>query len=89
MPPRAAATWRACPIAVLCVIRHEPLGTPEELIMQYLDDHDEINNRTVRTLTGIGSENRVKNIFIKLMRANQIERVPGKEGAAAAYRRVT
>jgi ATP-dependent DNA helicase RecG len=31
--------------------------------MEYLDGHDEINNRTVRGLTGIGSENKVKTIF--------------------------
>ncbi|MGW5108788.1 ATP-binding protein [Nocardia sp. NPDC004123] len=74
--------------SVLVNIRHERLGSPEEIIMQYLDGHDEINNRTVRTLTGIGSENKVKTIFIRLIDAGQIERVPGKFGSASAYRRV-
>ncbi len=75
--------------SVRCVIRHERLASPEELIMEYLTDHEQINNRTVRELTGIGSENKVKVIFQRLMTANQIERVagPGKGGGAAAYRK--
>ena len=71
--------------AVLVNIRHQRLGTPEELILEYLQDHDEITNKTVRELTGIGSENRVKVIFQGLMKAKQIERVPEKGGASAAY----
>ncbi|MFI6688110.1 ATP-binding protein [Streptomyces sp. NPDC050485] len=70
-------------------IRHERLGSPEEIVMQYLDTHAEINNRTVRSLTGIGSENRVKTIFLRLIKAGQIERVPGKAGSASAYRRAS
>ncbi|MEV7595647.1 ATP-binding protein, partial [Streptomyces sp. NPDC089922] len=70
-------------------IRHERLGSPEEIIMQYLETHPEINNRTVRTLTGIGSENKVKTIFLRLIDAGQIERVPGKRGSASAYRRIS
>lgn len=71
--------------AVLVNIRHQRLGTPEELILEYLQDHDEITNKTVRDLTGIGSENKVKVIFQGLMKAKQIERVPEKGGGAAAY----
>ncbi|MER6682354.1 ATP-binding protein [Streptomyces olivaceoviridis] len=74
--------------SVLVNIRHERLGSPEEIIMQYLESHEEINNRTVRALTGIGSENKVKTIFLRLMDAGQIERVPGKRGSASAYRRI-
>ncbi|MFI1729304.1 ATP-binding protein [Streptomyces acidicola] len=75
--------------SVLVNIRHERLGSPEEIIMQYLDGHEEINNRTVRALTGIGSENKVKTIFLRLIDAGEIERVPGKRGSASAYRKVT
>lgn len=74
--------------SVLVNIRHERLGSPEEIIMQYLELNEEINNRTVRALTGIGSENKVKSIFIRLIDAGQIERVPNKRGSASAYRRV-
>lgn len=75
------------PNAVLVNIRHERLGSPEQQIMEYLAGHDEINNRTVRDLTGIGSENKVKVIFQRLMKAGEIERVPGKGGGSAAYRK--
>lgn len=74
------------PSAVVVNIRHQRLGTPEELIVEYLKDHEEITNKIVRELTGIGSENKVKSIFNGLIRAGQIERVPGKGGPASAYR---
>jgi ATP-dependent DNA helicase RecG len=73
--------------SVVCHIRHERLASPEELITEYLEDHDEINNRIVRDLASIGLENKVKTIFQRLMKAGEIERVPGKDGPAAAYRK--
>jgi ATP-dependent DNA helicase RecG len=72
--------------SVLVEIRHQRLGTPEEIILQYLSANSEITNKTVRQLTGIGSENRVKSIFYGLASAGQIERVPGKGGGSAAWR---
>ncbi|MBT8224399.1 MAG: ATP-dependent DNA helicase RecG [Dactylosporangium sp.] len=74
--------------SVVVDIRHQRLGSPEELIMEHLADHDEITNRKVRELTGIGSENKVKSIFLRLADAGQIERVPGKRGSSAAWRKV-
>lgn len=74
------------PNAVLVNIRHQRLGTPEELILEYLQDHEEITNKTVRELTGIGSENKVKSIFNGLIKVKQIERVPDKGGPSSAYR---
>ncbi len=73
--------------SVLVDIRHQRLGTPEEVIMDYLENHDEITNKQVRALTGIGSENKVKSIFLRLNKAKQIERVPGKRGNAAAWQK--
>jgi ATP-dependent DNA helicase RecG len=43
----------------------------------------------LRELTGIGSENKVKSIFLRLAEAKQIERVPGKGGGSAAWRKYT
>lgn len=65
--------------SVLVNIRHERLASPEQMIMEYLADHREITNKIVRDLTGIGSENRVKNVFYALAQAGQIERVPDKK----------
>jgi ATP-dependent DNA helicase RecG len=73
--------------SVVVNIRHEPLASPEEMVMEYLDNHPSITNSIVRSLTGIGSENRVKRVFEKLMAAGEIERVPGKEGYLAAYQK--
>ncbi|MFH8386892.1 ATP-binding protein [Kitasatospora sp. NPDC018058] len=75
--------------SVLVEIRHQKLGTPEELIMELLDAHEEITNKQVREITGIGSENKVKSIFLRLAGAHQIERVPGKGGGSAAWRKYT
>ena len=47
--------------SVLVIIPHEPLGSPEELVLGFLDKNDEITNRIARDLTGIKSENTMKN----------------------------
>ena len=72
--------------SVLISIKHEKLASPEELILDYLSENDEISNRVVRDLTGIGSENRVKRIFQKLMEAGEIERIPDRSLAQTGYR---
>ena len=72
--------------SVQVTIRHERLASPEEMILEYLADHPEISNRVVRDLTGIGSENRVKRIFQKMMDAGEIERIAGRSLAQTAYR---
>ncbi len=77
-----------CENSVTVNIRHESLASPEEMVMEYLTNNEEITNSIVRKLTGIGSENRVKRVFEKLMAAGEIERVPGKDGYLAAYRKI-
>ena len=74
--------------SVLVEIRHQHLGSLEQIVMDYLDCHDEITNRIARQLSGIGSENTVKDSFKRLAKAGQIERVPGKQGNKAAWRKV-
>lgn len=69
-------------------IGHTPLARPEELILEYLETHDEITNRAAREITGIQSENLVKRRFYTLQDAGSIERVPGKKGASSAWRKV-
>ena len=72
--------------SVVVAIRHEALASPEEQIMAYLQGHAEITNKQARELTGIGSENRVKRIFQKMMGAGLIERIPDRPQSQAAYR---
>lgn len=62
--------------AVKVIIKHEPLASPEELIMKYLDDHEEIHNRTARELTGIKSPDLVKTHFYRLRDKGLLEMNP-------------
>lgn len=62
--------------AVKVIIKHEPLASPEELIMNYLDDHEEIHNSTARELTGIKSPDLVKTHFYRLRDKGLLEMNP-------------
>lgn len=73
--------------SVIVHIRHEPLASPEEAIMEYLETHDEIVNRVARQITGIASENSMKNVFYRLRDRGLIEPVPGRTGFASAWRK--
>ena len=67
-------------------IEHTPLARPQELVLQYLHSHDEITNAIARELTGINSENTMKEVFYDLRDTGVIERVPGKAGNRSAWR---
>jgi ATP-dependent DNA helicase RecG len=73
--------------SVLVQIRHEPLASPEELVMDFLERNPEINNTRAREICHIGSENRMKRVFEKLMERDMIERIPERRGRAIAYRK--
>jgi ATP-dependent DNA helicase RecG len=75
--------------AVLVTIKHEPLASPAESVMDYLENHETITNRIARELTGISSENTMKEVFLRLAKTDLIERVPDRTGASAAWRRKT
>lgn len=71
---------------VIVILRHEPLATPEELVLEYLETHEQIANRQAREICYIGSENKMKVILQRMMRNNLIERVPNTTRYTAAYR---
>lgn len=73
--------------SVVVSIRHERLASPEEMILEYLAKNPEISNSVMRDLTGIGSENKVKRIFQRMIKTGEIEPIPGRSLRAAAYRR--
>lgn len=75
--------------SVLVDIRHDPMASPEESVMDYLANHAEIKNGVARALTGISSENSMKDVFLRLAKRNLIERVPNKKGASAAWQKKT
>ena len=73
--------------SVLVLIRHESLGSPEELVMQYMETHVEITNSVARDVTGIRSENSMKNVFLRLKTRNMLEPIPERKGSASAWRK--
>lgn len=73
--------------AVIVQIKHEKLASAEEVVMQYLDSNPLITNRVARDLTGIRSENSMKNVFIRLRDRKLIEQVPGRSGFASAWQK--
>lgn len=75
--------------SVIVYIRHSRLASPEDAIMSYFEDHEEITNSIARNLTGTASENSIKNVFTRLSQRSMIERVPGKLGRASSWRKVT
>lgn len=72
--------------SVVVKIRHESLGSPEELVMSYLENHERITNTIGRDITGIKSENTMKNVFLRLKSRGLLEPVPDKKGSASAWR---
>lgn len=71
--------------SVLVTIPHESLASPEELVLDYLKENIEITNRIARDVTGIKSENTMKNVFLRLKGSNLIEPIPGRKGSASAW----
>jgi len=67
-------------------LHHEPLATPEEIILEHLQKNDQITNRAARDLCFIGSENKMKGILQRLVKKGLIELVPGTTRYSAAYR---
>jgi len=64
--------------SVLVTLKHKKLGTPEQIIVDYLRKHDEINNSIARSICFIGSENSMKRIFQKMMVSGLIVRIPDR-----------
>lgn len=73
--------------AVLVSIRHEPLASPEEAIMDYLSTHETINNSQAREATHISKDWQIRGIFHDLVKRGMIERIPGTRTRARVYRK--
>jgi len=74
-------------VSVMVIIRHERLASPEEIVMEYVQNHSEIKNSIGREITGIKSENTMKQVFWRLRDRGFLEPVPGKQGSAFAWRK--
>ena len=60
---------------------------PEQIVVDYLSNHQEITNAIGRSLTGITSEKSMTDVFNSLRDKGEIEMVPGKSGKASAWRK--
>lgn len=63
---------------VVVTLRHEALGSPESLIMKYLETNQWIANKQAREVTNIGSENTIKHVLRRMVDAKMIEVILGK-----------
>lgn len=71
----------------IVLLPHSPLARPEELVLQFLQSHPSIKNKEARGITGIKSENQMKEVFYRLRDDGYIRRVDGLRGNAAAWER--
>jgi ATP-dependent DNA helicase RecG len=71
------------------VIPHIALASATDSILEFLKSHPTITNRQARDITGIRSENAMKNEFYKLRDAEKLEMVPELKGSSAAWRLTT
>ena len=62
--------------AVVVTIPHSSLAKPEELVLEFLGHNGTITNKQGRELTGIKSENAMKNVFYALRDDKLIEMIP-------------
>lgn len=75
--------------SVLVTIRHEPLASPEEAIMDYLEDSATIKNRHARAITHVRADYQIKKIFGRMVEKGLIEQVPNTRTSNTAYRKAT
>ncbi|MDO8614525.1 MAG: ATP-binding protein [Dehalococcoidia bacterium] len=73
--------------SVIVYIRHTRLASPEDAVLEYLSDHDQITNTIGRDLTGIRSDDTMKNVFTRLRQRGLVERVPNTRGRNSAWRK--
>ncbi|HEX8444114.1 MAG TPA: ATP-binding protein [Allosphingosinicella sp.] len=68
-------------------IAHAPLASPEEAVIEFMLTNDTITNRQARELTGIKSENQMKEVLYRLRDQNVIYLDPDLRGNKATWRR--
>jgi ATP-dependent DNA helicase RecG len=72
---------------VIVSILHEPLASPEERVVSYLEENQTIRNKKAREITFIKDADHMKRILQRMAENNLIERVPGTRGGGATYRK--
>ena len=73
--------------SVLVIIKHEPLASPEEAIMDFLETNPTIKNSQARKVTHVRADYQIKSIFGSMVKKGMIEQVPGTRTSNTAYRK--
>ncbi len=73
--------------SVIVIIKHEALASPEEAIMDYLNNNESIKNAKAREITHIRADYQMKSIFGRMVDRGLIEQVPGTARFTSAYRK--
>lgn len=71
---------------VLVTLKHESLGTPQELIMRYLDTHETITNREAREVCSVQSENAMKHVLKRMVDAGMLQVIQGETRFQTSYK---
>ena len=72
---------------VKVTISHSPLASPEEAIIEFFKSNDSITNRQARDLTGIKSENQMKEVLYRVRDQGLIYLDPELKGNKATWRK--
>ena len=75
------------PNSVLVSLKHEPLASPEQLILEFLEKNESIRNRQARDICNIGADYIIKRIFGLLGDRGLIEQIAGTDRSTTAYQR--
>lgn len=71
--------------SVKVTISHTPLASPEETVIEYFKNNDRITNSHARELTGIRSENQMKEVLYRLRDQGLIYLDPNLKGNKSAW----
>lgn len=74
--------------SVTVFIYHESLASPEQTVLDYLKKNPLISNVEARAITGIKSENSMKQVFNRLRKEKLIELIPNRRGSMSAWQLV-
>lgn len=75
--------------SVVVYIRHTRLSSPEQIVVQFLEQNGTITNQIGRDLTGIRRDVQMKDVFVRLRTRGVIEQVPNTRGRASAWQKKT
>lgn len=74
--------------AVLVIIKHERLASPEQAILDFLETHETIRNSEARQICHVTASYAVQGIFQRLVLRGLIEKIPGTTTVNTRYRLV-